>query len=181
LLHDHTILIDEISLIHPNAFQAANRIAQVVRQSDLPFGGLRLIVVGDFLQLPPVDPYGRKSQLLFEASLWQELDFVVIELTKSMRSQQEDFVKYLNQIRMGRLSKEVTDFLDLRVTDYDPEFEGTALVPRRNQAEAHKLSQLSRLRSDTVEIMTDVKIKKKGLNKRGTSFWLWPQSLSGFF
>ena len=49
-----TIIIDEISMVDPSLFQAVDRLAQIVRKSPLPFGGIQLVLCGDFLQLPPV-------------------------------------------------------------------------------------------------------------------------------
>jgi len=160
LKSDSAILVDEVSMIHPDAFLAAHEIAKKVRGNDLPFGGLRLIVVGDFLQLPPVDPYQQKTVWLFQTDLWHLLNFQLVELKTSMRSSHEEFVRLLNEIRMGRLTDEVSQFLDQRIVDYDLDFEGTVLVPRRAQAEAHNLAQLSRLPDEATEIKTEVLVKK---------------------
>ena len=49
-----TIIFDEISMVRSDFFEMMNKICQVVRRSSAPFGGIRVIIVGDMFQLPPI-------------------------------------------------------------------------------------------------------------------------------
>ena len=62
-------------------------IARQIRHSELPFGGLQLVLCGDFLQLPPVDKsHGpERKKFCFEAECWPKCVDVCVELTKIFR------------------------------------------------------------------------------------------------
>lgn len=86
----------------------------------MPWGGIKLILVGDFLQLPPVETYthdGHTYTYLFEHPIWDEMHLKVTYLTKpyryteSISSQDLDYVSILNDIRMGIASTRVKTFL----------------------------------------------------------------------
>lgn len=158
---DHTIIIDEISMIHADAFEAANQIAQAVRENDAPFGGMRLIVVGDFLQLPPVTGYGQKVQWLFNTELWQAMDFKTAYLTETMRSDEKYFISVLGDIRQGKVTENVKEFLTERNQKIEGDFNGTVLFGRRNQAEHYNILKLNQIDSPEVLYETDVKISPK--------------------
>jgi ATP-dependent DNA helicase PIF1 len=49
------LFVDEISMMTGELFMLLNGIAQELRENDKPFGGIRMIVCGDFLQLGPVE------------------------------------------------------------------------------------------------------------------------------
>lgn len=161
LQKDHAIIIDEISMIHYEAFEAANQIAQIVRDNEAPFGGLRLIVVGDFLQLPPVTPYGQKMQWLFQMDLWKQLDFKIANLTETMRADEKHFIQVLSEIRMGKVTETVKQFLNSRTKEIGDDFNGTVLFGRRNQAEIFNIKKLNQIESEEVLYPTEVKIASK--------------------
>ncbi|KAE9566434.1 hypothetical protein CGMCC3_g17395 [Colletotrichum fructicola] len=51
------LIIDEISMVENQFFQRLSRVMSVIRNDPRPFGGVQIIVVGDFCQLPPVKPF----------------------------------------------------------------------------------------------------------------------------
>ncbi len=161
LRNDFAVIIDEISMIHPDAFEAANQIAKIVRESDAPFGGLRLIVVGDFLQLPPITPYNQSVQWLFNMDLWKALEFKEIYLKETMRTDEKDFINILNCIREGCVTDEVETFLNSRLKKIEEDFNGTVLFGRRNQAESYNIKKLSQIESAEVLYETEVKVAPK--------------------
>ena len=60
------LIIDEISMIDSELFDKVEAVARAVRNSDTPFGGIQLIVCGDFLQLPPVIKQDEKKKFCFQ-------------------------------------------------------------------------------------------------------------------
>ena len=52
------LIVDEISLCDRGLFEKLDGLAKIVRKNDKPFGGIQLVVFGDFLQLPPVKGSG---------------------------------------------------------------------------------------------------------------------------
>lgn len=158
---NHTLIIDEVSMIHPDAFEAANRIAQNILSSDAPFGGLRLIVVGDFLQLPPITHVGQSIKWLFETNVWKTLDFKTIYLTQTMRTLSSSFIDVLNAVRIGRVNSEVSTFLESIKKPVTEDFNGTVLFGRRDQAESFNIKKLSQIESDEVVFETEIKVSAK--------------------
>ena len=60
------LIIDEISMTDSELFDKIEAVARAVRKNDRPFGGIQLIVCGDFLQLPPVIKRGETKKFCFQ-------------------------------------------------------------------------------------------------------------------
>ncbi len=107
------LVVDEISMLSAELFDLLDFIGKRVRRVDRPFGGLQLIMCGDFLQLPPVsrasEPYA------FQAKSWGSagLDAGTIVLAQQHRQVNDrEFVSMLNELRLGVCSQETLDALD---------------------------------------------------------------------
>lgn len=150
------LIIDEVSMIHPAAFMCAHRISQLAREDKSPFGGLKLILVGDFFQLPPIDRFSRETSFLFEDPIWGELDLQSIELKETMRTDNQAFIQRLHEIRKGQVTEEGTAFLNSRVKKLDDRFRGAVLFGRRVNTEKYNQDRLANISQPTVEIKTDV-------------------------
>lgn len=97
LLTAEILAIDEVSMLSKDTFELLDNLLRKVREIEFPFGGIQLILFGDFLQLPPV----RSDMFCFESVSWIEADIKIIELKEVFRQQDERFVKLLNNIRFG--------------------------------------------------------------------------------
>lgn len=53
----HVLIIDEVSMVENHLFERLNRVMKDARGNERPFGGVQIIVTGDFCQLPPVKPF----------------------------------------------------------------------------------------------------------------------------
>jgi len=109
------LAIDEISMISAPVFDLINELLKAVRQDERPFGGLQLILFGDFLQLPPVNREGQLAndyQFCFQSNAWRELNPKPIMLKTVFRQEDKDFVKLLNNIRFGKIDED--DILTLK-------------------------------------------------------------------
>ena len=160
------IIIDEISMISPEAFEAADRIAKKVLGNKSPMGGIRVIATGDFLQLPPINKQSAEPMpMLFNTPQWQELDFKTALLTQSMRASDLGFLKILNYVRHGEVNSEVEDFLNSKVSPLDENFKGTVLFSRRNKVEPYNDGKLNNLPGPVKEFPTRVEQKSKANKK----------------
>jgi ATP-dependent exoDNAse (exonuclease V) alpha subunit len=100
------IIIDEISMLHDYRFDMVDEVLRFVKGSDKPFGGIQVIVVGDFFQLPPVEKSG-KNNYTFNATAWDQLDFKVCYLEKIYRQENDiEFMNILNAIRENSITAE---------------------------------------------------------------------------
>src|SRR6056297_2203960 len=71
----HEIIIDEVSMLPGIVLDTAEEICRIARESDEPWGGLRVVAVGDFAQLPPVDRSGRRRDWAFDHPVWNYSKF----------------------------------------------------------------------------------------------------------
>ena len=94
-------------------FEKLDAIGRIIRKKDKPFGGLQVIFVGDFFQLPPVD--NRINKFIFETSLWSKIGFKIVELKEVIRQKDPIYHKILNEARFGELSKESVELLKQRM------------------------------------------------------------------
>lgn len=92
------LIIDEISLLDIKIFMYLDMIGQHIRNNTKPFGGIRLLVVGDFHQLPPVN-----GEFCFNDIRWENIFNHMINLTTSHRSNDDNLNRILLRIRKGKM------------------------------------------------------------------------------
>lgn len=112
-----TLIVDEVSMLTPEFLEKLNYIGSQVRRDLRPMGGLQIIFVGDFFQLPPVNKDSRNgvpTSFVFESAIWKTIVPETITLQKIVRQQDPIFHKILDEARVGRLSKESMDILKTR-------------------------------------------------------------------
>ncbi|NWT97294.1 PIF1 helicase, partial [Urocynchramus pylzowi] len=102
------LIIDEISMVDGKFFDKLEAVARAVRKRDEPFGGIQLIICGDFLQLPPVCKANEETKFCFQAKSWRKCIHINMELTEVRRQTDKTFVSLLSAIRLGRCTEEVT-------------------------------------------------------------------------
>lgn len=104
------LIIDEISMINAPLFTKIEYVARMVRKDARPFGGIQLIMSGDFLQLPPVEKSDKgEIQFCFESECWTRVVQEIIILDKVYRQDNDTFVNILLSIRNGIMNKEIED------------------------------------------------------------------------
>ena len=84
-LRTRVLIIDEISMVDGELFDKLESIARIVRGNGRPFGGVQLVVTGDFFQLPPVPDSGRVVKFAFDAGTWNTSIDHTIGLTQVFR------------------------------------------------------------------------------------------------
>lgn len=95
-----------------NFFQKLEAVAKHVRKNDKPFGGIQLILCGDFLQLPPVmEKMKTGKRFCFQSPCWEKCIELCFELKEVHRQKDQEFISILNSIRIGRVTKEISDRL----------------------------------------------------------------------
>ncbi|XP_026887355.1 ATP-dependent DNA helicase PIF1 [Electrophorus electricus] len=102
------LIIDEVSMVDGQFFDKLEAIARSIRGSTEPFGGIQLIVCGDFLQLPPVAKGKEKPSFCFQARSWRKCIHMSMELTEVRRQNDQSFISLLQAVRVGRVTEEVT-------------------------------------------------------------------------
>lgn len=109
------LVIDEVSMLHHYRLDLIDEICRHMKNSDEPFGGLQVILCGDFFQLPPIARAGEPSaQFAYEAKVWKEAGFKICYLEEQHRQTDSAFLKVLNEIRRNELSEEGLNHLKNR-------------------------------------------------------------------
>lgn len=146
------VIIDEISMIPSNALEVAEAFARHARESDLPWGGMRVIVVGDFAQLPPVTRTGQIREWSFASPVWEKSGFQVAQLLESQRSYDTHFLQVLADVREGKTTPLVREYLDSKIREHDESDEITRLFPRRDQSEIFNQKKIAQIPEPEVKI-----------------------------
>lgn len=105
------LVIDEISMVDSEFFDKIEAVARHVRRTERPFGGIQLILCGDFFQLPPVSKINDRAKFCFQSEAWQRCIHFNFELRTVHRQKDEAFVKVLNSIRIGRVTDDIENTL----------------------------------------------------------------------
>lgn len=147
------IVIDEISMLPGEVLATAEEIVRTVREIDAPWGGLRVVAVGDFAQLPPVTRSFSQRDWGFLHPVWKYSEFQTICLQSPIRYIDSEFYEVLNTIRLGDMSEKVKGLLALR-QGMDLPSEVTHLYPRRNKVKEYNDKRLGELDSDLTVIKT---------------------------
>jgi ATP-dependent exoDNAse (exonuclease V) alpha subunit len=115
------LIIDEISMLHDFRLDMVDEVCRVVRKIDKPFGGIQLIMRGDFFQLPPINSGdSRAGGFVVNSRVWRELDPVICYIEEQYRQDDEELLDILNAIREGTLASHHAEKLLAR-TDQHPE------------------------------------------------------------
>ena len=108
------LVIDEISMLDSNLFDLLDAIGRDIREGGAaqPFGGLQLVLCGDFFQLPPVSLGQYGARFAFQANAWRGADVSTIELRTVVRQSGDTaFIDLLSPVRVGVCSHETTTAL----------------------------------------------------------------------
>jgi len=97
------LAIDEISMLDGNTLNYINEVFKKVRTNLNPFGGIQVLLFGDFFQLPPVK---KENGFCFNSVTWEQLKLKPVILTKIYRQNDLNFINALNNARVGKLEHE---------------------------------------------------------------------------
>ncbi|HSX19029.1 MAG TPA: PIF1 family ATP-dependent DNA helicase [Candidatus Saccharimonadales bacterium] len=110
------LIIDEISMLHSYRLDTINKICKVIRRNQQPFGGLQVILCGDFFQLPPITDEGyAPSSFAYKSDAWRELDLKICYLDEQHRQWDEEFLQILNDIRTSEVDEGTFERLTKRI------------------------------------------------------------------
>lgn len=96
-------------MVDGELFDKLSQIGRTIRNNGRPWGGIQLVITGDFFQLPPVPDNGgakREAKFAFDASTWDTSIDHTIGLTQVFRQRDPEFARMLNEMRLGKISPE---------------------------------------------------------------------------
>ncbi len=148
------LLIDEVSMLHDFRLDMVDEVCRLVRKKpDTPFGGIQVVMSGDFFQLPPINREGsRAGSFIVESQVWRELDPVILYLDEQFRQTEgDDLLDILTSLRSNELRRHHAEKLLARADAEPPEAtELTELHTVNVDVDRINEQQLARLEGDEV-------------------------------
>lgn len=112
------LVIDEISMLSGNQLTMVEWICRTFKHNDKPFGGLQVILCGDFFQLPPItkSSFGDSAgnDFAYDSEVWKTAQFTICYLSEQHRQKDGDYLTVLNQIRANKVTPETIALLRSR-------------------------------------------------------------------
>jgi len=107
------LIIDEVSMLHQDQLNTIHEILTYVRDDSKAFGGMQIVLCGDFFQLPPIDRHNRpsKDKFAFMSTAWQFAEFNICYLTEQYRQSNNELTGILDEIRSASISQKSIDLL----------------------------------------------------------------------
>ncbi|MDP4001001.1 MAG: AAA family ATPase [bacterium] len=149
------LIIDEVSMLSADTLAMVDRVCREIKRNELPFGGLQVVFVGDFFQLPPVQKeLGDQSKLIqqtkrfaFESQSWQTCNPVICYLTEQHRQEDRQFLALLCAIRDDQFGSDHLVHLEKRIVTQEAKvdnipklFSHNVDVDRVNDQQLNKLA-----------------------------------------
>ena len=145
------LVIDEISMLGGSYFDMLNASFKIIRKNNKPFGGMVVIVTGDFYQLSPIN-----DTYVFETETWREMEFHNIHLETVYRFTDDVYRDMLGRIRTGKHTAEDNVELFKRVKAYTEldiesmEIKPTFLTSKRIDVEDENRKELQKNQNELV-------------------------------
>ncbi|MEZ4195591.1 MAG: AAA family ATPase [Candidatus Paceibacterota bacterium] len=141
----HVLVIDEISMLDGKLFDMVDIICRTIRQSAEPFGGMQVVCVGDFFQLPPVTRQGDMMRYTFDSRAWEHLRPLICYLTEQFRQEDELLLSLLKSIRSGEIEEDHYTLLSEQVDIAYPDVEPTRLYTHNADVDVVNSGKLSEI------------------------------------
>jgi len=158
------LVIDEISMLHDFRLDMIDNVLQQVREDSKPFGGMQVVLCGDFFQLPPINRKESKSGgFIYGSEVWQRNIFTVCYLVDQYRQTNDlDYSAILNGIRAGQLKQSQIDALNARrIAVDDPFVARTRLLTTNADVDVINQQHLDQLTGKTYEYQMEAYGGKK--------------------
>ena len=139
------LVIDEISMLDGRVLDMVESVCRTIRQSGDAFGGMQVVLVGDFFQLPPVAGRGDMARFAFESNAWERARFVTCYLTEQHRQEDDLLLGLLNSIRKNDIDESHYTLLGEQTEIGYPDIEPTKLYTHNSDVDAVNLAHLRAL------------------------------------
>lgn len=157
------LIIDEISMLHDFQLDMVDQITSAIRENERPFGGLQVVLCGDFHQLPPVSRnINGAGRFVTNSMAWKTMNLKICYLTKQYRQRDQQLLAILNQIRSNSVSYDSKQLLFGRINArFAPDIDSTKLYTHNQIADAYNIDRLEKIpgESFTYEMKSGGKAK----------------------
>ncbi|HPR84061.1 MAG TPA: AAA family ATPase [Candidatus Paceibacterota bacterium] len=150
------LIIDEISMLEGRQLEMVERICRRFKRNDKPFGGLQVILSGDFFQLPPVRKGEEQAgEIIPKSKVWQILNPAVCYLEEQFRQKDDTLTEILNKIRNNQIEEGDYQILEKRIGVNISAFKPTKLYTHNADVDTINEKELAEINEQEItSIMT---------------------------
>ncbi|MBL7045089.1 MAG: helix-turn-helix domain-containing protein, partial [Parcubacteria group bacterium] len=108
------LVIDEVSMLHHFRLDMVDKVCKMFKESAEPFGGMQVILVGDFFQLPPISRGSERAHFVHKSNIWNTMGLKVCYLDEQYRHEDDNLLNLLNDIRANNTGEHTLEPLRKR-------------------------------------------------------------------
>ena len=160
------LIIDEVSMVSPEIFASMDKILRAFKNNPEPFGGVQVIISGDFFQLPPVSKEFKEKRFAWQSPAWKALELKSCYLQKKFRQDDDRLIQILDEIRLASVSPSSHALLESRFhkklsSNYQP----TKLYTHNVDVDRINLEELKKLKGKSYVFTYTSKGSVKNIEK----------------
>lgn len=145
------LAIDEVSMLSGALLDKCNKFLKLARTDNRPFGGIQVLLIGDFCQLPPVEANKETEEALkdfcFKSATWKELNLACFELKHNFRQEEDpEYAEILRKLRLGEITQEGLDMIKSR--ELDPPDDIPRLYATNNEVYDYNICKMFELKNE---------------------------------
>lgn len=144
------LIIDEISMLHHFQFDLLDKLCKFFKRNDFPFGGMQVVLCGDFFQLPPISKKGELDSFFsYHSDSWKKMDLKICYLSEQYRQKDDIYLNILNAVRSNEFSDDLRVHLRSRF-NVEPEgnISPTKLYTHNVDVDEENNKELMKLKSE---------------------------------
>ena len=160
------LIIDEVSMVSPELFTSMDLVLRGFKGVDEPFGGVQVVISGDFFQLPPVSKEPKEKRFAWQSPSWRELDLQTCYLQEKFRQADSRLIDVLDDIRSGNISQKSKQALEERMNvSLSGDAKITQLYTHNADVERINLAELNKLEGEEKLYVYEAKGSAKNIEK----------------
>ena len=160
------LIIDEVSMVSPELFSSMDLILRGFKGTDAPFGGVQVVISGDFFQLPPISKEPKEKRFAWQSPAWRALDLKTCYLNEKFRQDDGRLIQILDDIRSGEISANSEALLAQRHEKELPtHFKPTRLYTHNVDVDRINLAELEKLEGKPKRFVYESKGSQKNIEK----------------
>ena len=159
------LIIDEVSMISPEIFSSMDLILRGFKGTDAPFGGVQVVISGDFFQLPPVSKVAKEKRFAWQSPAWKALELQTCYLQKKFRQDDDRLIQVLDDIRSGEISASSEELLASRHEKELSIATPTKLYTHNVDVDRINLDELNKLDGEAKLFVCETKGSEKNIEK----------------
>jgi len=160
------LIIDEVSMVSPELFTSMDLVLRGFKGVDAPFGGVQVVISGDFFQLPPVSKEPKEKRFAWQSPSWRALELQTCYLQEKFRQDDSRLIDVLDDIRSGNISEKTEQALEERMDiSLSDETKITQLYTHNADVDRINLAQLNELEGEEKLYVYEAKGSAKNIEK----------------